>query len=280
MKLSTTVNIYSLVENTNSPERMIEAARVCADAGFDAVDLYLKHLIELPEHELHIWIDKMLNTIAECGISISQCHLYFGKPDLDSLERHEECVAKSIRIADRMGIEWGVIHGIDYGTLCGVPAEENIRLNVESFKRLQKAAAPKTVGLAFENIMRTDFADPDVLIALCGEAGKYGKAGVCWDTGHANLSAGIVQGDAIRKLAGSLQCLHIHDNHGKFDEHVLPMMGTIDWKEIMHALREIGYERDFVYESAQPVKHLPEDDVLRKEFIKYAVSVGRYLLSH
>lgn len=278
MRLSTTLNIYSLLGSTNTPERMIEAVRVCAECGYDAIDIYLKRVIDLSPSELDRWITDMQKTIAECGVGVSQCHLYFGKTDADNLEEYENKVAKSMEIADRIGIEWGVIHGIDYNNILGVPIDESVRLNVEFFKRLQERVKPKTLGLAFENIMNCDFANAEVLIAICEEASKYGKVGVCWDTGHANLSAGVDQGESIRKLGDWLKCLHIHDNHGKFDEHTLPMMGTIEWKEIISALRAIDYKGDFVYESGQPTKHLPADDILRRELIRYTVTLGRYML--
>ena len=73
MKLSTTLNIYSLLGNTNTPDRMIEAVKVCAACGYEAVDLYLKRVIDLSEHELDKWITRMQSTIADCGIQIIQC---------------------------------------------------------------------------------------------------------------------------------------------------------------------------------------------------------------
>ena len=280
MKLSTTLNIYSLLGSTNTPSRMIEAVKVCAECGYDAVDLYLKRVIDLTDSELDEWIEKMQSAISECGVSVSQCHLYFGRVDKDSLKEYESKVAKSMEIADRMGIEWGVIHGIDYCSILGVSLEESIKLNVELFKRLQESVKPKTVGLAFENIMGCEFSTAEVLIDICEKSSKYGKVGVCWDTGHANLSEGVDQAESIRRLGEWLKCLHIHDNHGKFDEHILPMMGLIDWRSIVSALKEIDYKGDFVYESAQPTKHLPADDLLRREFIKYSVTLGRYMLNN
>ena len=280
MKLSTTLNIYSMVGNNNPPDRMVEAVKVCAEYGYEAIDLYLKHMIDLSENELNEWIANMQSAIAHCGVKVSQCHLYFGRTEKDCLEEYEDKIAKSMAIADRMGIEWGVVHGIDYNNILGIPLEESIRLNVEFFKRLQERVKPKTLGLAFENIMRCDFASADVLIAICEGASKYGKVGICWDTGHANLSEGVDQGESIRAIGEWLKCLHIHDNHGKFDEHILPMMGNINWSEIMRALRDIDYKGDFVYESAQPTKHLPADDILRKELIKYSVTLGKYMMEN
>ena len=47
----------------------------------------------------------------------------------------------------------------------------------------------------------------------------------------------------------------------------------------LFALKNSGYQGDFVYESAQPLKCLPDDNVLRMEFMKYTVKLGRYLLA-
>lgn len=49
--------------------------------------------------------------------------------------------------------------------------------------------------------------------------------------------------------------LHLHDNYGTRDDHSMPYFGTIDWDEIMRALRDIGYEGTFNYEVA--ATHLP-----------------------
>ena len=35
--------------------------------------------------------------------------------------------------------------------------------------------------------------------------------------------------DAIETLSGLLVATHVHDNHGRRDEHLAPFEGTIDW---------------------------------------------------
>jgi sugar phosphate isomerase/epimerase len=132
-------------------------------------------------------------------------------------------------------------------------------MNVEMFQRLQERVQPKTLGLAFENIMRSEFASPDTLVALCEKASPYGKVGVCWDTGHANLSDGIDQAESIRRLGAWLKCLHVYDNHGVTDEHILPMMGTIEWRSIMAALREINYEGYYTLEADSFLRGAPAE---------------------
>ncbi len=50
---------------------------------------------------------------------------------------------------------------------------------------------------------------------------------MCFDTGHANMT-----GDAVRDFdacADVIGYVHVHDNHGKLDNHRMPGDGTIDW---------------------------------------------------
>lgn len=72
--------------------------------------------------------------------------------------------------------------------------------------------------------------------------------GICLDTGHLNIKGGS-QGDFIRFAGPRLKALHIHDNEGKEDQHILPFScGSINWQEVVGALREIGYRHLFNFE--------------------------------
>ncbi|MCU1258292.1 MAG: Xylose isomerase domain protein barrel [Bryobacterales bacterium] len=59
-----------------------------------------------------------------------------------------------------------------------------------------------------------------------------------FDTGHAHLGDGIEREFEIMK--DRIRSLHIHDNDGKQDKHLFPMVaegGTIDWPRTMDLLR-------------------------------------------
>ena len=278
MRLATTLVSYTLRRNSNDPWKSIEAVRVCKEVGFDSLDIYFNKVIDfLPEEEQDEWVRQMNQAIEKSGMPISQCHAYFGKTK--SIEEYKERVARSIELAGRMHIPWAVVHPITCAAEGGPTVEESRQENVEFFKRLQAVAAPGGVGIAFENIPKSEYATAQELIALCRETEQYGKVGVCWDTGHANLIPDMNQAESIMLLGKRLKCTHIHDNHGKTDEHTLPMMGNIEWQPIIKALKESGYEGDLVYESGQPMKHLPDDNILRLELLKYYVKLGRYLLN-
>ncbi len=67
------------------------------------------------------------------------------------------------------------------------------------------------------------------------------RVGICLDTGHAN-GEDMDQAKAIRAMGKYLKATHINDNDSLSDQHRLPFDGTVNWKEIMMALRDIGYK--------------------------------------
>jgi len=60
---------------------------------------------------------------------------------------------------------------------------------------------------------------------------------VCLDTGHAHMREGVET--AYRLLKGRIRSTHVHDNNGKEDSHLFPLLsdGTIDWRRTMNTLR-------------------------------------------
>ena len=55
-------------------------------------------------------------------------------------------------------------------------------------------------------------------------------------------------------LGKELYALHIHDNRGMQDEHLIPYLGTINMDEVINALIEIGYEGYFTFEAASSLR--------------------------
>lgn len=66
--------------------------------------------------------------------------------------------------------------------------------------------------------------------------------GICYDSGHAHLQ-GISGGFE------HVQATHMHDNHGKDDEHLWPFEGTIDWRALIQNLAAAKYNGTFVFET-------------------------------
>ena len=59
----------------------------------------------------------------------------------------------------------------------------------------------------------------------------------CFDTGHANMGAGVESEYQLMKTR--IRSTHVHDNNGKDDKHLFPTVhegGTIDWSAVMPML--------------------------------------------
>jgi sugar phosphate isomerase/epimerase len=125
------------------------------------------------------------------------------------------------------------------------------RAFVASLRELAAVAADLGVRLAIENGGAGWRANVANLLALLDEAGSAARGGhevlgICLDTGHQHLHGDVAA--AIRQAGHAISTLHIHDNHGGRDEHILPLDGTIAWTPVLRALRESGYTGVFMYE--------------------------------
>ena len=62
-----------------------------------------------------------------------------------------------------------------------------------------------------------------------------------FDTGHAHMTGGVEP--AFELMQDRIKSTHVHDNDGKSDTHIFPMVGeggTIEWKNAMQVLRSRG----------------------------------------
>ena len=109
---------------------------------------------------------------------------------------------------------------------------------------------------------------------LCEVADALG-IGVCWDFGHANIS-GVKQSEGLAYVGKRLRTVHVNDNSGVDDDHVVPFTGTVDWRDAMHGLQLAGYEGSFNYEIN--TKKLPA--AVRDTFAQYLIAAARELMTY
>jgi len=117
----------------------------------------------------------------------------------------------------------------------------------------------------------------DVIDTLNGIHGPHFAA--CLDTGHA-VVAKQDPAEMLRILGKRTKVLHIQDNLGVRDEHLIPTEGKIDWKRVATALGQIGYTGTFNFEVTNPFGALRNDTFSRETFrcaCKYLYLVGRSL---
>ncbi|MHA2405269.1 MAG: sugar phosphate isomerase/epimerase family protein, partial [Candidatus Hermodarchaeia archaeon] len=121
---------------------------------------------------------------------------------------------------------------------------------VESLEKITKYAHKNSVDILLENMvihsnyMRMGSAVQELLKLVTRFQER--RVGICIDTGHSLLNKQDPSEDIL--LAGSyLRALHINDNDGMVDSHLVPGLGVIDWSAVYNALKEVKYSGVFLF---------------------------------
>jgi sugar phosphate isomerase/epimerase len=222
-----------------SPEEMVTQF---AAKGWECSELSDEHGAVLLQRGDPAKVGRALRLFAqEHGFSFPQGHLWLmadiAGPDqpavLDQLKRWLDLFLA-------LGIRAGVLHPGGHTLLQqgNEPALVHAR-RVHALQQLADYVRGTPFTICLENVSYA----PEVedLLALIEAVGSP-HVGICLDTGHLNLASGQ-QGRFIRRAGPLLQALHIADNEGQTDQHLMPYgRGTVPWDEVVSALKEAGYQ--------------------------------------
>ena len=267
-----------------------DAIRMIAAGGYDSIDLDLAFWRQQEDHmagdNWREWLDRQIRTASEVGLPMTQAHAHFyGAEHCELLsaeeqEHRDQAILRDIEAAGLCGIRWLVVHPQSYCDQVYYSRKLSLEKNLEMFKRLGDVAAKHGVGIAVENMfirtMPKFAASCDDLMELLDLLGDDKLFGICWDTGHGNLNK-VDQAAAVRQMGKRLACLHVNDNKGQWDDHILPYQGTIHWESFMKALGEIGYQGDFTYEIHNFSKGF--DAGFHQEAVTFARKLGQYMVT-
>ena len=217
------------------------------------------YVLQLGEKEFTKYLCSVRLAAENAGIKITQLHGLW--PSDESSEESVLCdlefFKKEIRGAGILGCKNVVCHT---GAPFGWHSEENkktLEFNAKRFETLSSYAEGYGVTVCVENLPFTDTYISSVkAVKEIIKTVNRKNLKACLDTGHANVFKDDIAED-VRLLGKDLACLHVHDNHGRSDEHLLPYFGTIKWEDFIVSLKEIGYCGDFIFETIAPPS-LPE----------------------
>lgn len=263
---------------------MEEGLKKIKEAGFDAVDLSFywgatQKLLGDDYREKALFIKE---TLKKYGLTCSQAHapfdLTYGMPWDDSCFEYLS-IKRAIEACGIIGIDHIVVHGIKVSPEPPV-SERSIQLNYDYYKTFEPLCEKYGVKIAIENLSGA-FSFPDLLNQIVRKMDSKWFTGLV-DVGHAWLHSKVSAGDFIRQLDKGIICgLHIHDNHGTehmLDEHLAPFMGTIDNKDLLKALIEVGYEGEFTLELPRFLGFYQEQGLLVPA-LKFSEQIGRKLIA-
>ncbi len=139
--------------------------------------------------------------------------------------------------------------------------EKAIEKAKKSLSSIDRISAEYGVRIAVENMPSFPFMLGHTAEEMEDLIGMT-NLGFCLDIGHANTTDQI--DPLIEKFRDRLINIHIHDNHGEFDEHLTLGEGDIDFKSVIEKLK--GYTGNFVIESKSFPSAVESQDYLRSLF--------------
>lgn len=221
-------------------ERLIDAIPILADQGVTAIEVGVGHPNYFDHNDGHE-IDTLLARLSVSGIRINSVHSPFGpaydisSPEDDSHERGVDAVLQSIEFASLVQARYVIVHASDV-----LPEQEIRRLERARavIGELSKVASDSGLMLALENLPPGYLGHTPEEIESLLDGADTRAIGVCFDSGHANLSGQFAE--YADKLLPLSVTTHLHDNDGVEDLHLFPGEGQIDWHGFREAYQKSG----------------------------------------
>jgi sugar phosphate isomerase/epimerase len=227
--------------------------------GFDAVEVCATRT-HMDYHNPSVVAD-LQQWLAEAGLELYSVHAPVsdrysgGRPgemmsiaSADAKARAEAIaeVERALQIARRIPMKVLVVHlgWPRSNTRFGGSNRDAARRSIEELFVL---AEPLGVRIAVE-VIANDLSRAGSLVHFAEEDLDSAEVGICLDFGHAHLDGDLV--DAIEAVSGHLAAIHVHDNRGRADDHLMPFEGTIDWPAALTAVQKVGYDGALIFEIA------------------------------
>src|SRR6185503_8106270 len=129
----------------------------------------------------------------------------------------------ALNIARQIPADVLVVH---LGTPTVQGGENNRTAAFRSVEEICRLAEPIGIRVALE-VIPNELSDAQSLVTMLERDLEAPHAGICLDFGHAFLMGDVA--DAIETVSEHLITTHVHDNHRKRDDHLVPFEGGIDW---------------------------------------------------
>lgn len=292
MKLATTTGDFFPYTNSQ-----VESLKYIAEAGFRYADYSFcadareRTGIYGPNPESHI--AQVAEAANGLGIKLIQAHAPMGRPLGESAAELLQDTIASVEVCWQWGIPNLVVHA---GYAPGLTVAETFERNKTFFLPILHCAEKYGINILVENFDKMTKPDvywttnaPELLEQI--DCVNHPLFHAVWDVGHANLQE-IPQDESLRILGNHVKALHIHDNMGDRDSHLLPYLGNTNWDCVMHGLLDIDYDGYFTFEVGrifrpkEDVRHYDRDDRLmaapldlRRAAEQYLFSLGKTILN-
>ena len=158
-------------------------------------------------------------------------------------EEDRDILKRQLDLFKTVGVKNAVLHCDTLRRYENITDDEAKERNVEALKYLIEHIKDTDIVICLENLIKEDYANnADGLLWFIEQLGDE-HLGICLDTGHLNLIENKDQGEFIRKAGKHLKALHLADNDGTSDQHLMPSArGQVNFKEVILETKKIGYD--------------------------------------
>jgi len=218
--------------------------------GFAAIELNLYLGLSHFDHTDEKTVAELKTVADDLGISVWSIHspktdASLGAPDPAERRTAEEVLRTCLDLAQTLEARVVISHDLGAPVFSDDPSGSVTR----SREMLDGLAGPTMASgarVAFENMSTTQEGQRavdtlDRVRELPEEA-----FGFVLDTGHSNMADDL--SDVAEAVGNRLISLHLNDNDGQNDQHIVPGEGTVAWHAVAGLLRAVGYEGCAMYE--------------------------------
>ncbi len=230
-RLGVSTMLYLRLTPSRAAERLLSRGLRAVELSYD--NFLLSRTDELSE------LERVADVVSAYSIEAFSVHLPYDRPGPGEpgLTRSVERFARWMRILDRLRVDFYVAH---------LPSLPRSKSSVSLAARYLKSLAELTTGGArvlVENpSSRALLGAVPEDIADVVRAVESSTVGVCVDVGHALLTGVPLRtfGDVLGNL---VKAVHVHDNDGFSDSHMLPGTGVLNIEELAELVAGVGFPR-------------------------------------
>ena len=221
-------NLAVCITNDNKTVTPYETIDAVVNAGFKNV------FIQWYDQDFEVSQEEQLKYIRSKNLNVIFAHL--GYKDLNNIwldnEIGEQLEKKYLRNLDECknnNIDMVVMHAsIGWDTV------EPNEIGLRRYQRICDYAEKLGIKVAFENTKMKGYLE--YLLKNI----KNDNVGICFDSGHYHCH--FKDDFDFGLFKDKIFCVHIHDNYGKIDDHLLPYDGTLDYSKVINGLKSANYK--------------------------------------
>ena len=218
-------------------------------AGYQAIELNLFRGVDHFDMGDAAAVREMRSVADDMGMIVWSIH----SPDLGSIaavdpaerRRQIDVLKQCLDVAAELGAKAIPSHALLFGPFTEDPDGSEERI-AEAITELATYANGGPAQIAYENAGFANTADAARTRRILARLDDVSRAaaGFVLDTGHANIDGDL--DEIATLLSDHLISLHLNDNCGKRDSHLVPGEGSVDWTVVKQMLA--GYRGVVLYE--------------------------------